>query len=500
MAKLLQTSITGSLTVSGSHIELPEVSGSQVVGGDGLAGQVFFDASDFKLKLKQVGVYGSFQNGTYSQFGAWSSGPDMITARLLGGSAAKGTQNSFYAAGGYTPADVSCTEEYNGVSWSAGGALSTARYSAGSAGTQNAGLLFAGYRAGAATNVITEEYNGSSWSSGGNLNNTRRMTAGAGYQNAAIAAGGNNPGLPVTTLSCTEEYNGSTWSTGGALNTGTRHHGASGTQNTGLVFGGSTPAIISCTEAYDGTSWSKVNSLITAVRVNAGAGSQDAALSVGGLTPAGASSSAQEWSGLTWSLGCNMSVGRHYLFSGGTQNAGIVTGGCAGAPAGTLSATTELYTRSLIGQDFTHVVTPASCAWSAASPLITARREASSVGSTSAGLTFSGAGFTCTEEYNGTSWTSSGAVITPRVGEAPSGLGVQNAALGFGGYAGSPHLNNTELYNGSTWSAGNTLIVARSSGMGFGLQDAGVAAGGYGPSSPANTRITCTEEFNGTSW
>ena len=58
----------------------------------------------------------------------------------------------------------------------------------------------------------TEEYNGSSWSSGGNLIQSRNGLAGSGTQNATLVNGGSTP----TIVSCTEEYNGSSWSSGGA--------------------------------------------------------------------------------------------------------------------------------------------------------------------------------------------------------------------------------------------------------------------------------------------
>ena len=66
-----------------------------------------------------------------------------------------------------------------------------------------------------------------------------------------------------------------------------------------------------------------------------------------------------------------------------------------------------------------------------------------------------------TEEYNGTSWTAGGALITARSSGAATGT--QNAALGIAGYVGgSPdYTNKSEEYNGSSFTEGGTLIQGR---------------------------------------
>jgi len=98
----------------------------------------------------------------------------------------------------------------------------------------------------------------------------------------------------------------------------------------------------------------------------------------------------------------------------------------------------------------------------------------------------------CTEEYDGSSWTAGGALITGRYRLA--GAGTQNAGLAFGGY--SPSRSCTEEYNGTSWSAGGALITARRSLAGAGEQNAALAFGGLIPPSG----VSCTEEYNGTSW
>ncbi len=93
----------------------------------------------------------------------------------------------------------------------------------------------------------------------------------------------------------------------------------------------------------------------------------------------------------------------------------------------------------------------------------------------------------CTEEYNGTSWSAGGALITAR--NALAGAGTQNEGLAFGG---ANTCTNTEEYNGTTWSAGGALALGRYGSASAGTQNAALVAGGGGGTS--------VEEYNGTSW
>jgi len=98
----------------------------------------------------------------------------------------------------------------------------------------------------------------------------------------------------------------------------------------------------------------------------------------------------------------------------------------------------------------------------------------------------------CTEEYDGTSWTAGGAMITARRNHGADGT--QVASFAAGGC--SPTLlNNTEEYDGSTWTAGGALITARFSLGGSGTQNAGLVFGGSTPAVTSNT-----EEYDGSAW
>ena len=90
-----------------------------------------------------------------------------------------------------------------------------------------------------------------------------------------------------------------------------------------------------------------------------------------------------------------------------------------------------------------------------------------------------------TEEYNGTSWSSGGDLITAR--RQLAGAGTQTAGLCMGGNTGSISAA-TEEYNGTSWSSGGNLITARYGLAGAGTQTAGLCMGGTSNSA-------ATEEY-----
>ena len=134
-------------------------------------------------------------------------------------------------------------------------------------------------------------------------------------------------------------------------------------------------------------------------------------------------------------------------------------------------------------------------AWSSASPLSTPRFNMGS-GNTpvTAGLIFGGSGkSTATENYDGTNWSTGGALGTGRY--QLSGFGTQTAGLGAGGYA-SPSPGDKALveeYNGTSWSEVNDLPAARRGAAGFGTQTAGAIAGGV-------PNLNTTLHYDGTNW
>ena len=124
-------------------------------------------------------------------------------------------------------------------------------------------------------------------------------------------------------------------------------------------------------------------------------------------------------------------------------------------------------------------------------------------GTQTAALAFGGANFDiappyysdATEEYDGSTWTTSPASMnTARGFLASAGAGTQTAALAFGG---QPVTAVTESYNGITWTTVNSLNTPRQQLAGSGTQTAALAFAGVAP-GPALTGAT--EEYDGTSW
>ena len=155
MAKLLQTTVTGSLNISGSSLLMPLLTGSTDV-DSGSAGQLWINSENgLNLKFTQCGSYGS-QNSPFSRLGAFSAGGTLIAAKSMVGGIGT-SQNASLMVGGW-PAPK--TYHYNGKSWSSGGSLITTA----SPNDQVAGTFFAGIRAGGYTGTdpgtnSTEEYN-----------------------------------------------------------------------------------------------------------------------------------------------------------------------------------------------------------------------------------------------------------------------------------------------------------------------------------------------------
>src|SRR6056300_1533431 len=83
-------------------------------------------------------------------------------------------------------------------------------------------------------------------------------------------------------------------------------------------------------------------------------------------------------------------------------------------------------------------------------------------------------------------WSSGAPVILARAGLASGSVGTQTSALIFGGRTFPPesYRTETEEYNGSGWSSGGAMNTARQGMAGFGTQTSAVAAGGDNPGNP----------------
>ncbi len=139
--------------------------------------------------------------------------------------------------------------------------------------------------------------------------------------------------------------------------------------------------------------------------------------------------------------------------------------------------------------------------WSSGGALNTGRYELGGItaGTETAGLCFGGNtapgwnGTAATEEYNGTAWTNSNNMATTV--SFMGGSGIQTAAFSGGGRTPS-NTNNSQEYDGTNWSNGNNINTTRQALVGLGTQTAGMVAGGESPSGGTNS----AETYDGTNF
>jgi len=188
------------------------------------------------------------------------------------------------------------------------------------------------------------------------------------------------------------------------------------------------------------TAWVSAAPVITARRTAASAGTQTANFIAGGFVPPSTQKdSTEEYNGSGWTTGTNLPAASYAAFGAGTLTAGLVYGGSTDPS----------------GQE----------------------------------------GITTTLEYDGSSWTSGGALNQKRWSSS-SGAGTQTAALCSSGYN-DGNVTNSEEYNGSTWTAGNAIDTAKRAHGQCGSQTASVLFGGIGP---PGSRIATVEEYDGTNY
>ena len=431
-------------------------------------GQVWYNSTEGVLK-------------SLVQIKAWSAGGNLTTSRYI--AAGAGTQTAGLGFGGYPP-NLSATEEYNGFSWTAGGNLGTARRQLAGCGVQTAALAFGGYTT--ADTSATEEYDGSAWTAGGNLGTARRALAGAGIQTAGLAFNGPS----------TEEYDGSAWTAGGNMVTSRTRLAGCGTQTAALGFGGYTSSPAQSrneTEEYDGSSWTAGENLPTGTNNMAGAGTQTAGLGFGG-NGGPVTGQTYEYDGNTWTVSSPMATARQELGGAGSRTAGLGFGGYTTAAV----ANTEEYDSS--------INVALAGAWSSGGTKNTSRGSVGSGGTQTAGIVFGGriglVPTTATEEYDGSTWTTGGAMNSGRW-MFQNGAGTQTAAVGMSGYAYPPApppaaFTGTEEYDGSTWTSATSIPFGRANAQAGGTQTAAWIAGGI--ARPPTTIYNSTDEYNGSTY
>ena len=195
-----------------------------------------------------------------------------------------------------------------------------------------------------------------------------------------------------------------------------------------------------------------------------------------------------------WTSGGNLGTGRYSRACFGTQNEAVFAGG--GPPNGTLTNTEEYDGGS----------------WATGGALSVARRNLAGCGVETAGLASGGklsvppnpptATTDSVEEYGGTSWTSGGNL--PQAIRGHFNFGTQTAAVSCGGSVDPPttSVTTTIEYDGSSWTSGGAMGHGRSDGQACGILTAGLAVGGRdtNPPYPATPAADTVEEYDGSSW
>ena len=473
----------------------------------------------------------------------WSNGGSLNTARR--DIALFGTQTSAVGAGGSAPPGyTNASESYNGTAWTAKPNINTTRSLMGGAGASNtSGIIFGGWL-NPGTSAATEEWDGSSWTTVNAMNTARHNPGGVGTETAALAFAGSDPAQSKHT----EEYNGTNWTTVNNMPTATGELGSAGIQTSALGAGGYTTTYSNLSFTYDGTNWSNAPNL-AAARTGGGAGGANSGSAViAGGYPAGGSPSIT-WLGTseefnrtintitpaTFSSGNNQNLASYNRSGWGTQNAAWVAGGSypsnkneseeydgtTWTEGNNLNTATNAaavggpQTAAIFatGNRTTNVEYYDGTSWTA-QPASPQARSAAAGGGTQtsfvvAGGTTAGAPTypmsSTGEEWNGSSWTSAGALPAPQGSMNGSALGESESAVILAGGAKSPAgppgvvphtVTNISLdYGGTSWTANPTINTARVAPYFFGTTSLGILAGGDTNNSGATTTIS--EQWNG---
>ena len=233
-----------------------------------------------------------------------------------------------------------------------------------------------------------------------------------GTRDAAIVAGAS--GVYQVWVSETYAYNGVAWSDTGHHMIQGGSHSAHGTANAGLAIGRHSRApgtgyFYTCTEEYNGSAWSETTDLPYTLKNlnNQSAGTQNAALTAGGNCDTGNDLDAIKrhalaWDGLSYSHVGTLAEARDSAALTGTVNAALAQGG------GSDSSTNDLASDS-----------------------------------------------TCTEEWNGSAWSTAAA------SNFPTGCGVMASGKSSNDsmhvYDASNASLKSDVYNGMTWNLGPNM-------------------------------------------
>ena len=331
---------------------------------------------------------------------------------------------------------------------------------------------------------------GQAWSSAGPLSTGRYLSGSLGTQTAGVQIAGQIP----PNISNVEHYNGTGWSEETNYPAAGQGLSGAGTQTAGIAYGGNTPSITTNAFSYNGTAWTAANSLPYAANNIASCGLEKTNV-IGAVGRDGSSGNAGTnktvtFDGTNFANGPNINTQRMFNNSSGagTGTAALIVGGFID-PSPNAMTNCEEYNGS---------------SWTATGALNVATGFASAFGiQTNAVAQTNGSNYTATEAYDGSTWTT-----LPNMSvSSPGGLyGSSAGSTGDNGWVSSmsPAYNATEEFNRSVsiitagaWASSNNLNTAR-----YGHRtatnsaaDTGLCFGGNYPSGTADT-----EEYNGTTW
>jgi hypothetical protein len=194
----------------------------------------------------------------------------------------------------------------------------------------------------------------------------------------------------------------------------------------------------------------------------------------------------------TWATGGNLNIGRAMTSVTGIQTASVINGG-AQAPVGPAYWSYQNATENYNGTSWTASGAPGTARYA---PFLVGTQTTALGG---AGQDTLGSGYSSVQYYDGATWTSAPSVSSGR-GSVQAGGTQTSAVIAGGAGAGSPGPAATEEFNGTSWTSGGNLGTGRYQlqGHNIGTQTATLCIGGYvsGPTAAVNL----VESYNGTSW
>jgi hypothetical protein len=246
----------------------------------------------------------------------------------------------------------------------------------------------------------------------------------------------------------------------------------------GLVWYNSTSNTLKV--ARSGGVWSTGGALGTARRHNLGTnGTQSAAFVATGGLASGSSNTSETYDGSSWSAANTSSQTKNSAMHSGTKTAGLLWGGWTGS----ISAVAEEFD----GTSFTT---------SGVGTLAQGVYSAGGTGVQTATLSVAGTDdsskFASAEEYNGSVWADGGDLAAGQVATATTGT--LTAALTAGGSTGS-YLNTAYTYDGTSFASITAISETKNYAIPFGVQTAAIIAGGT-----TGTVISTVEQWNGSAW